>query len=122
MGVVVRYQNNVTMTYHLTAYSPWEGYHIGFNGTKGRLEIHLEENSYREPGTMGSLEASAKEITEAPRLVLRPLWANLSNLSRPLSGRGGAAATPACSTMFLSVVALTRSTEPPDIGTGQWQS
>ena len=25
MSVLVRYQNDVIMTYHLTAYSPWEG-------------------------------------------------------------------------------------------------
>ena len=27
------------MTYHLTAYSPWEGYRVLFNGTRGRLEL-----------------------------------------------------------------------------------
>jgi hypothetical protein len=28
MSVLVRYQNDVIMTYHLTAYSPWEGQFI----------------------------------------------------------------------------------------------
>jgi hypothetical protein len=28
MSVLVQYKNGVTMTYHLTAYSPWEGYRV----------------------------------------------------------------------------------------------
>jgi hypothetical protein len=28
MSVLVQYKNAVTMTYHLTAYSPWEGYRV----------------------------------------------------------------------------------------------
>ena len=88
MGLVIRYQNNVTMTYHLTAYSPWEGYHIAFNGTKGRLEIHLEENSYREPENNSSIEAATKEVTKAPQIVLRPLWAKPIELEPPAFGEG----------------------------------
>ena len=36
MNVLVRYKNGAQMSYSLTAYSPWEGYRIAFNGTKGR--------------------------------------------------------------------------------------
>lgn len=46
LSVMVRYQNNATMSYHLTAYSPWEGYRVAFNGTQGRLELHVVESSY----------------------------------------------------------------------------
>lgn len=38
MNVLVRYDNNITMAYSLNAFNAWEGYHIVFNGTKGRLE------------------------------------------------------------------------------------
>lgn len=38
MGAVIKYANNVQVTYSLTTYSPFEGWHIAFNGTKGRLE------------------------------------------------------------------------------------
>jgi hypothetical protein len=46
MAVLVRYRTGATMSYHLTAYSPWEGYRVMFNGTKGRLEYTVHENSY----------------------------------------------------------------------------
>jgi predicted dehydrogenase len=46
MAVMVKYRNGAVMTYHLTAYSPWEGYRVAFNGTKGRLEYEVQENSY----------------------------------------------------------------------------
>ena len=31
MAVLVRYRSGTTLTYHLTAYSPWEGYRVMFN-------------------------------------------------------------------------------------------
>lgn len=46
MNVAVEYKNGVRMSYCLTAFSPWEGYHIVFNGTKGRLEHTCRESSY----------------------------------------------------------------------------
>lgn len=89
MGLVIRYQNNVTMTYHLTAYSPWEGYHIAFNGTKGRLEVHLEENSFRLPKSSYNVEATAKEAHLPPRIVLRPLWERPTEIELPVATEGG---------------------------------
>ena len=35
----VRYHNDVLMTYSLNACMPYEGYRVGFNGTKGRLDV-----------------------------------------------------------------------------------
>ena len=43
MGVSFRYKNNVQAVYSLTTYSPYEGYRIAFNGTKGRLEAWIKE-------------------------------------------------------------------------------
>lgn len=49
MSVLVKYANNVEVTYSLTTYSPFEGFRFAFNGKEGRLETHegipwLEEN------------------------------------------------------------------------------
>ncbi len=62
MNVSVEYRNGITMSYSLNAFSPWEGYHIAFNGTKGRLEHITKESSYingdgRVPGetTLGTM-------------------------------------------------------------------
>jgi predicted dehydrogenase len=39
MNAVVRYSNDVTMSYSLNTFMPFEGYRLAFNGTKGRLEV-----------------------------------------------------------------------------------
>ncbi|MET9914223.1 Gfo/Idh/MocA family oxidoreductase [Streptomyces sp. NPDC006476] len=46
MAVLVRYESGATLTYHLTAYAPWEGYRISFNGSEGRLELLVEESTW----------------------------------------------------------------------------
>jgi hypothetical protein len=44
MAVQIKYANKVQVSYSLTAFSPYEGYRIAFNGTKGRLEAWIKEN------------------------------------------------------------------------------
>jgi predicted dehydrogenase len=39
MSATIRYSNNVLMSYSLNTFMPIEGYHLAFNGTKGRLEV-----------------------------------------------------------------------------------
>ncbi|MEN9402212.1 MAG: putative oxidoreductase YteT precursor [Verrucomicrobiota bacterium] len=46
MNVLVTYDNKVTLAYSLNAFNAWEGYHIVFNGTKGRLEHTIVEQTY----------------------------------------------------------------------------
>lgn len=38
MAVQIKYANNVYVSYSLTTYSPYEGWRIAFNGTKGRID------------------------------------------------------------------------------------
>jgi predicted dehydrogenase len=101
MAVVVRYKSGATMTYHLTAYSPWEGYRIMFNGTKGRLEAFVEESGWTElddgkvysNASAGSPTASrAADITKSSsRILLRPLWSPPVEIEVPTAkgGHGG---------------------------------
>ncbi|MFD0717550.1 Gfo/Idh/MocA family protein [Paenibacillus sp. GCM10027626] len=63
MGVMVRYKNNAILTYSLNAYLPWEGYRIAFNGTKGRLEMAIVEQSYVNSGGDKALEGALKNKT-----------------------------------------------------------
>lgn len=49
MAVQIRYVNNVQVSYSLTTYSPYEGFRIAFNGTKGRLDFWMHE---RQPWPM----------------------------------------------------------------------
>ena len=46
MNLVVRYANGVYMSYCLNSFSPWEGYRVAFNGTRGRLEHQTVETTY----------------------------------------------------------------------------
>ncbi len=46
LHLTVRYASGALMSYTLNAFSPWEGYVITFNGTRGRLEHKVEEASY----------------------------------------------------------------------------
>jgi predicted dehydrogenase len=46
MNVVVKYDNNATLSYSLNAFNAWEGYVVIFNGTKGRIEHRIEEKLY----------------------------------------------------------------------------
>jgi len=43
MAAQIRYMNGVQVSYSCTTYSPYEGYRIAFNGTKGRLEAWIKE-------------------------------------------------------------------------------
>ena len=44
MAAQIKYANGVQVSYSLTTYSPYEGYRIAFNGTKGRLEAWIQES------------------------------------------------------------------------------
>jgi predicted dehydrogenase len=52
MNVQVQYHNRVTMSYSLNAFMPYEGYFVGFNGTKGRLDARIYHNQPWEPESM----------------------------------------------------------------------
>ena len=79
MGVMVRYRNGATMTYHLTAFAPWEGYRVVFNGTRGRLEYEVHEKSYvsgaeDDANRPDIRDAEELNIDEPARILVRPLW------------------------------------------------
>lgn len=44
MAATIKYKNGVQVSYSLTTYSPYEGYRIAFNGTKGRIDAWIEES------------------------------------------------------------------------------
>lgn len=86
MAVLVRYASGATLTYHLTAYAPWEGYRIAFNGSEGRLELLVEESTWTRPrvsvsgsgpvlhgaevaDTVGRTELTLRRFWEEPRVI-----------------------------------------------------
>lgn len=79
MAVLVRYRSGATMSYHLTAYSPWEGFRVAFNGTRGRLEYDVTETGYisgsHDDTNRPDLRNGTQiEIKEATTVTLRPHW------------------------------------------------
>ena len=93
MGVMVRYASGATMTYHLTAYSPWEGYRIAFNGTKGRLEYDVSERSYisgddKDGNRPDIRDGKEIEIKEPARILVRPHWGKPIEVSVETGGGG----------------------------------
>ncbi|WP_213453858.1 Gfo/Idh/MocA family protein [Rhizomonospora bruguierae] len=59
MAVLASYSTGATMSYHLTAYAPWEGYRVMFNGSRGRLELEVVENGYVSPAAARTVKGSA---------------------------------------------------------------
>ena len=53
MSVLVTYDSGATMTYHLNAYAPWEGYRLMVNGSRGRLELEVVETASVAPPASG---------------------------------------------------------------------
>ncbi|WP_434739908.1 Gfo/Idh/MocA family protein [Micromonospora sp. SH-82] len=80
MAVLATYSTGATMTYHLTAYAPWEGYRVMVNGSRGRLELEVVESEFVSPAAAGALKGAALHGNEAAAeggsasLTLRPYW------------------------------------------------
>ena len=80
MALSVRYDTGTSMSYHLTAYSPCEGYRVMFNGTGGRLELEVEESAWQRPrakltSAKGAVHGdTALENAGGARVLVRPLW------------------------------------------------
>jgi len=87
MSVSVRYRRGALLSYQLHAFSPYEGYRIAFNGTKGRLEHSACENTYiNGDGTIPG-ELSKNKVT----LSLIPEFASPQALEPHIAagGHGG---------------------------------
>ncbi|MEV8313788.1 Gfo/Idh/MocA family oxidoreductase [Streptomyces sp. NPDC059900] len=94
MAVLVRYSTGATLTYHLTAYAPWEGYRIAFNGSEGRVELLVEESTWTRPdartdGASPVLHgAAAGDEPGRTQLLLRRFWEDPREIKVP-TGEGG---------------------------------
>jgi predicted dehydrogenase len=104
LAVLVRYSTGATMTYHLTAYAPWEGYRLMVNGSRGRLELEVVESDFVSPDGARTVKGgpdagAALHGVGAPvedghaRLTIHPFWAKPVTVDLPersRTGHGGA--------------------------------
>jgi predicted dehydrogenase len=82
MAATIKYMNGVQVSYSLTTYSPYEGYRIAFNGTKGRLETWIEESNPIEEKNYDELWLRVVRSTALTEVcLLRPRLAG--NLPQP---------------------------------------
>jgi len=70
MGVLVRYENKAILTYSLNAYMPWEGFRVAVNGTAGRIEMEVVEQTYVNSGGDKASEGAVK----GKRIVVYPMF------------------------------------------------
>jgi Oxidoreductase family, C-terminal alpha/beta domain len=92
MAVAVRYDTGATLTYHLTAYAPWEGYRVMVNGSRGRLELEVVENSWVSGQHLSVHGREANPEEGSARLTVRPLFERAREvpLDFDRDGHGGA--------------------------------
>ena len=62
--LAVGYSRGASMAYTLNAHSPWEGYRVAVNGTRGRVELEVVERSHVEVARVvaGQLGKSAPVV------------------------------------------------------------
>ncbi|MFI6826637.1 Gfo/Idh/MocA family protein [Kribbella sp. NPDC050241] len=98
MALLVSYDSGASMSYHLTAYSPAEGYRVMFNGSGGRLELNVEESTWTMPHLrVASARGAVHGDLAAPTagrtsITLRPLWSPPEDhtVDHDHAGHGGA--------------------------------
>jgi predicted dehydrogenase len=84
LALLVDYDSGATMSYSLNAHSPWEGYRVSVNGTKGRAELEVIERGavligddgvvVVDPSATPSAELGDDLRPAGERLVLQRHW------------------------------------------------
>ncbi len=80
MSAQIKYANNTILNYSLTTYSPYEGWKMALNGTKGRIEAWQDVPYFTEVNVdQAELHAAEMEQTggddlETQPIILHKLW------------------------------------------------
>ncbi|MCA6073247.1 Gfo/Idh/MocA family oxidoreductase [Fulvivirga sedimenti] len=96
MSAQIKYKNNTIVNYSLTTYSPFEGWRVAFNGTKGRIEAWLDipyqgdlKISQEEMHRMEMQQGEGEIMEEF--IITHKLWNDFQTVRVPVdkSGHGG---------------------------------
>ncbi len=87
MNVLVQYASGAQMSYSLNAYSPWEGFRVGFTGTKGRIEIEVIEAVYINAGG----DSANEGVVKGKKITVYPMFGQAYNvpIEEGVGGHGG---------------------------------
>lgn len=100
-SLMVGYDRGPVMTYSLNAHSPWEGYRVSVNGTKGRAELEVVERAAVLRGRDGRLVLDASSVEDdladddvrrrGERLTVQRHWekATIVPIGTTAGGHGG---------------------------------
>jgi predicted dehydrogenase len=90
LAVTARYRNGALLSYCLVAYSPWEGLRVAITGTKGRIEMDIEESVTHLLGD-GAVESSKGPFKQA-KIRVFPMFGQGREVDVPFAdgGHGGA--------------------------------
>jgi len=96
MSAQIKYRDNTYVNYSLTTYSPYEGWKIAFNGTKGRIDAWLDipfmNSENISQSEMHALEMSQEEEqTYSEPIIVHKLWEDykVHKVKLPRGGHGG---------------------------------
>ncbi len=96
MSAQIKYKDNTIVNYSLTTYSPFEGWRIAFNGTKGRIEAWLDI-PYQQEMKMSQEELHEAEMAQEEEelsyepIITHKLWEDFETVQVGMerSGHGG---------------------------------
>lgn len=89
MAVTVRYHNGALLSYCLVAYAPWEGLRVAITGTKGRVEMDIEESVTHLLGDGRAADTNAsKGPFKQARMRVFPMFGQGYEVEVP-AGEGG---------------------------------
>lgn len=90
MSLLVKYRTGVVLNYSLNAFLPREGFHIAFNGTKGRLEYREEHGAHVVKGKSNN-SPEGHEFNWKSSCVVHPMFGKAYEVEIPTAkgGHGG---------------------------------
>jgi predicted dehydrogenase len=95
LAVIVDYAGGPTLNYSLNAHSPWEGYRVAINGTKGRAELEVVERGAADEGAKVLDPSATAELGDqgrirprGERLLVQRHWEQAREV--PIADFGGA--------------------------------
>lgn len=92
MAVTARYNNGALLSYSLVAYAPWEGLRVAITGSKGRIEMDIEENIIHLLGDGQAAAQTSKGPFKQARIRVFPMFGQgyEVEVSKGDGGHGGA--------------------------------
>jgi predicted dehydrogenase len=94
MAVTATYKNGVILSYCLIAYAPWEGLRVAITGTKGRIEMDIEEtvSHLLGDGQVAATASASKGPFKQSRMRVFPMFGQPYEVDVPVGdgGHGGA--------------------------------